>query len=322
MALPRELGLVQLPPYEIAPPDILVIDALNVVPKPPYRIHALDYLFIQLVPESLPKDFPKELMIGGVFPVTPEGTVNLGLTFQSVELAGKTLEEARKAIEERLKKILKKEIGQGIRVAVELAQSRAMVQIRGEHLVRPDGTVGLGLYGSVPVAGLTIDEAKNVIETHLSRFLLNPEISLDVSGYNSKVYYVVTDGGGSGEQVARLPITGHETVLDAISGIYGLPAVASKKKIWVARPAPGDAEPQILPVHWSDIVRGGSTATNYQIFPGDRIYVNSQGLVKTDNILAKVLSPIERVLGITLLGNTTEHAFERFSRSGSGTTSP
>ena len=34
---------------------------------------------------------------------------------------------------------------------VAIAQSRAMQVIRGEHLVRPDGTVGLGVYGSVPV---------------------------------------------------------------------------------------------------------------------------------------------------------------------------
>jgi polysaccharide export outer membrane protein len=324
MAMPRELGLVALPPYEIQPPDVLVIDAVTVVPKPPYRISALDYLYIQLAPDNLPKDFPPDLLIAGLFPVGPDGTVNLGARLQTVEVTGKTLEEATKAIEDRIKKLVKKEFRTGIRVSVELARSRAMLQIRGEHLVRPDGTVGLGSYGSVPVAGLTIDEARKVIETYLAQYLLKPEISLDVAGYNSKVYYVVTDGGGSGEQVARLPITGHETVLDAISGIYGLPAVASKKQIWIARPLPAETnETQILPVDWKAIVMNGKTATNYQIFPGDRVYVNSQTLVKTDNILAKVISPIERILGVTLLGNTTEHAFERFSRGGgSGTGVP
>ena len=40
--------------------------------------------------------------------------------------------------------------------------------------------------------------------------------------YNSKVYYVITEGAGAGDLVARLPITGNETVLDAISQINGL----------------------------------------------------------------------------------------------------
>ena len=32
------------------------------------------------------------------------------------------------------------------------------------------------------------------------------------------------------------PVTGSETVLDAISKVQGLPPVASQKRIWVARP--------------------------------------------------------------------------------------
>src|SRR5258708_3393071 len=32
--------------------------------------------------------------------------------------------------------------------------------IDGPHLVRPDGTVNLGIWGSVPVAGLTTDQAR------------------------------------------------------------------------------------------------------------------------------------------------------------------
>jgi hypothetical protein len=58
--------------------------------------------------------------------------------------------------------------------------------ISGEHLVRPDGTVGLGLYGSVPVAGLTLDQARAVIEAHLTAFIKNPKVSEDVFAYNSK----------------------------------------------------------------------------------------------------------------------------------------
>ena len=38
---------------------------------------------------------------------------------------------------------------------------------------------------------------------------------MDVQGFNSKLYYVILDGGGAGQQVVRLPVTGNETVLDA-----------------------------------------------------------------------------------------------------------
>jgi len=62
---------------------------------------------------------------------------------------------------------------------------------------------------------------------------------------------------------------------------------------------------QILPVDWRAIVQGGSTATNYQLFPGDRVYVKADCLISIDNWLAKALAPVERLFGITLLGAAT-----------------
>lgn len=296
MSLPCELNKVTHPDYVIEPPDILRIEAVRVVPRPPYRVQPLDALSIQ-VTETLP-DAP----IAGVYVIDPEGMVNLGFAYGPVSVSGQGLAGVKKAIEQRLKGILKP----GFQVTASLAQSRALQQIRGDHLVRQDGKVTLGIYGSVRVVGMTLEEAKLAIEDHLSRYLLNPEIALDVSGYNSKVYYIVTDGGGLGEQVFRLPITGSETVLDALGQVNGLPPVASKDHIWVARPAPGDADHmQVLPVDWRAIVQGGATRTNYQLLPGDRIYVKAQSLVRVDNFLARLFSPVERVLGITLLGSTT-----------------
>jgi polysaccharide export outer membrane protein len=184
-------------------------------------------------------------------------------------------------------------------------------QIRGEHLVRPDGTVSLGNYGSVYVNGMTVAQAKQAIEAHLSQYLVRPEISLDVQGYNSKVYYVIMDLAGAGQQVVRLPLTGNETVLDAMSHLNGLPPAASKKRIWVARPSPAEMHcDQIMPVNWPAITQGGSTATNYQLLPGDRVYVQADFLINADTTLAKVLSPIERAFGVTLLATTTVQTIE------------
>ena len=97
--------------------------------------------------------------------------------------------------------------------------------------------------------------------------------------YNSKVYYVITQGAGLGDSVRRLPVTGNETVLDAISQINGLSQVSSKK-IWIARPAPHNFGcQQILPIEWDAITQGAQTATNYQILPGDRLFVAEDELV-------------------------------------------
>ena len=181
----------------------------------------------------------------------------------------------------------------------------------------------------MPVAGLTLDQAAAAIKAHLHQQdelkrlgtkLESLTVIVDVLAYNSKRYYVIFDGGGFGEQVFPFPITGSETVLDALSNIYGLPDVASKRNIWVARRTPHPGQPwQILPVDWIGITQHGITWTNYQVMPGDRIYVKAQRLVTIDRHLARIISPIERLFGITLLGSSTVNQLRTNPNRNTGT---
>jgi polysaccharide export outer membrane protein len=305
--IPREINKVSLPPYTVAPPDVLVIDAARLVPKPPYRVEPLEILMVQ-VTETLPNQ-----PINGPFVISPEGTVNLGFGYGTVRVQGLTVEQIQSSIRQHLSNVLRNP-----QVAVSLAQFRGQQQVRGEHLVRPDGTISLGVYGSVYVAGMTLGQIKTVVENQLREYVINPQVAVDVYAYNSLWYYVIYDNGGYGQQVYRLPITGNETVLDAISNLQGTALVSSLWRVWVARPAPcGNPCDQILMVDWRAVVQGGSTCTNYQLFPGDRVFVDADCLVKTDLWLAKILAPVERVLGITLLGSSTVNSI-RFNNTTTG----
>ena len=115
---------------------------------------------------------------------------------------------------------------------------------------------------------------------------------------------MITEGGGLGDGVTRFPITGNETVLDAIANINGLTQVSSKK-IWIARPTPHCNQTQVLPVDWRAVAATGVTSSNYQIMPGDRIFVAEDRMVAFDTRLAKFLAPLERAAGFTLLGAGT-----------------
>jgi len=293
--LPRELTKSVMPPYTLEAPDTIYIDVLKAIPKPPYKVEPLDVLAIN-VGETLPNQ-----PIGGTFMVSPDGIVNLGFGYGVVRVAGLTLEQAAMAIKLVLKaKLTEPQVGVG------LAQFRGTATLRGDFMLAQDGTITLGSYGCVQLAGLTLAQAKAMIERHLSQWLMNPEVSVTVTGYNSKVYYVIADGAGFGMGVWRFPITGNETVLDAMAQISGLPAISSKKRIWLARPSPAcKGGYQILPIHWEVLVMGGDTATNWQLFPGDRIYIGADPWIECNNTMAKVMAPIERALGITLLGAST-----------------
>lgn len=152
--------------------------------------------------------------------------------------------------------------------------------IGGDYVVRPDGTVSLGVWGTVRVAGLTTSKAADAIRAQLASFtqvngtgarLETLAVTVDVKNKNSQVYYIIADMG-QGEQTYRMPYTGSETVLDAIAAIPGLAAVADRRSIRVVRKGAGD---QILPVDWTAILHHGDTRTNYALMSGDRVYVSN-----------------------------------------------
>lgn len=186
--------------------------------------------------------------------------------------------------------------------------------IEGTRLVRPDGTITLGFYGDVYVAGLTLREAKAKIVLHLREYLEDETLGLileqggksiavdpadsdrvyvDIDSYNSKNYYVFGDIGLPG----RYPITGNETVLDAITFAGGLLPTAAPQNIRLVRPAPPGAScEQLLPVNYAAIINGGDPTTNYQLMPGDRLVVYRDPIVRTSVFLNRLAEPFSLVL--------------------------
>jgi polysaccharide biosynthesis/export protein len=194
---------------------------------------------------------------------------------------------------------------------VEVLEALPGRPITGERLVRPDGTITLGFYGEVYVAGLTTKEAKEKILLHLRKFLNdsilgledtdgrkippveNDRVFVDVTAYNSKVYFVMGDVSAPG----RLPITGNETVLDAIIYAGGLTETANVQDIRLVRPTPpGASKPLVLPVNYSAIVYGGDTTTNYQLMPGDRIVVFRDPIVRGTIFINRLAAPFNSVI--------------------------
>lgn len=301
-SMPRELQKTVLPEYVIEPPDILNIEGVHIVPRSPYTLRTLDALSINVEGALPDAPIPRQRNAAFEFEpyrIEPGGVVNLGSPYGTVRVVGMTVEEAQDAITEHLSEYLKDP-----EAVVSLAQLAASQNLLGQFLVGPDGMITLGSYGQVSVVGKTLNEAKFAIEDYLSNHLEDPEISLNVFAYNSKVYYVVLQGAGLGDGVSRFPIMGNETVLDAIAQIQGLEQVSSKK-IWIARPSRQNGNVKVLPVDWFAVTERGAAETNYQILPGDRVFIAEDRLVAFDTKIAKLTAPFERLMGFTLLGAGT-----------------
>jgi polysaccharide export outer membrane protein len=223
-------------------------------------------------------------------------------------------------------------------VLVEVLEALPGRPISGERLVRPDGKITLGFYGEVFVAGLTIPEVKEKIVLHLRKYLTDSVLGLyeedletgkilnkidpkdsdrvfvDVTAYNSKNYYVLGDVAAPG----KLPVTGNETVLDALQYAGGLLPTAAPQNIRLVRPAPpGACCEQLLPVNLAAITSGGDPTTNYQLMPGDRIVVYRDPIVRTTIFLDRLVAPFQSVLQSILQTSFTIRAVE-FAKLGAG----
>ena len=279
--VPSELRKVALPAYVIEPPDALLID----VYLPPREFGGPA---IELFPQP----------ISGQHLVGMDGTVKLGI-WGEVCLAGLTREAAQERVRAHVIRRIREE------------NAKLPADLRDNGKLPAELLPQLG----DPSAPAPKIEKKN--EALLRRLKFPPDldpsqllISVDVLAYNSKSYYVITDGAGYGEQIYRAQFTGNETVLDALSQINGIPAVGSKRHVWVARRTPHGVGEQILHVDYNGTSALGLAETNYQILPGDRVYVQSQGLFRINNFVSKALAPIEQIFGVTLLGSSTVNSIK------------
>jgi polysaccharide biosynthesis/export protein len=303
MEPPRELSMISLPAYQVEPPDILMIEMLRMVPLPPYRIEIYDVLQIRAV--GVLADQP----IDGFFLVEAEGIVTLGPAYGRIRVAGMTVEQADEVITRKLREMFSRP-----EVSVQLAKTAGTAPVTGEYLVGPDGTVNLRQYGTLHVAGKSVTQIRMELNNHLRQFFDSPDASVEVRQFNSKVFYVITEGGGIGDNIRRVPITGNDTVMDALSAVNGLSQVSSAR-VWIARPAPGGFGcQQILPVDYEAVTRGASTATNYEIMPGDRVFVACDSMIAANSWLTKMTAPVERIFGLISLGTSTTRSWQTLGR--------
>jgi protein involved in polysaccharide export with SLBB domain len=155
-------------------------------------------------------------------------------------------------------------------LVVHPADLESPVRLPGDQPVLPDGTINLGRYGQLVVAGKTLEEIEAVVRATVEAQTKDAGfIVVRVVSRPSKVFYVLGEVNAPG----AYPLAGRETVLDGIVMAGGLNERASRRNIILTRPTPPESCRVVLPVRLRDIVQLGDTTTNYQLAPGDRIFV-------------------------------------------------
>lgn len=173
----------------------------------------------------------------------------------------------------------------GDSLLVQVADADSPVRLPADQPVLPDGTIELGVYGRPVVAGRTVPEIEGLVNQVVNAGVqaaaqgkdkADPvRVTVRLIGRQSKVFYVLGEVNAPG----AYPLAGRETVLDGLMVAGGLTRQANDRQIIVSRPTHPDGCRVVLPVCYNQIVQLGDTASNYQLQPGDRIYVPSGGLM-------------------------------------------
>ena len=161
----------------------------------------------------------------------------------------------------------------GDSLSVEPADLDSPIRLPGNQPVLQDGTIDLGKFGRPVVAWKTVPQIEADIRKLIdSQSKEKTPITVRLLGRESKVFYVL----GEVNAPRAYPLAGRETVLDGILTAGGLTRQADMKRIILSRPTLPAGCRVVLPICYNQIVQLGDTATNYQLQPGDRIYVPSK----------------------------------------------
>lgn len=153
--------------------------------------------------------------------------------------------------------------------------------------LQPDGKINLRLLGQVKVVGMTAKEIAAKLEVLLSKYYVDPKVSVRVANYRSKKYYVYGEGVAAGPR----PYTGRDTLLDAV-----VPAVPSfltrTSHVKVIRPSHGEMPVRTITVNVDRMLQTGDWSQNILLEPDDVVYIPPTALAWFSHRVRELLFPV------------------------------
>lgn len=175
-------------------------------------------------------------------------------------------------------------------------------EVTGIYTVNNEGKIQYEFVGDVLIQGLTKSEAKDKIVELLSTYIVSPEVTVKIAGYNSKVVYVIGEVSRPGKIYMRGDtITIREALVQA-----GLPLLsASTKKGRLITPT-NNGKPVNKKVNINALLFEGDLRENLVMKPGDTLYIPPTGLTK----VMRTISPVAAPIGTTMsTGRTVTTGF-------------
>ncbi len=160
-------------------------------------------------------------------------------------------------------------------------------EVSGKYIINKEGKIQYEFIGDVLLAGLTKEQAAEMLAKSLSTYIINPQITVKISEFNSKVVYVVGEVANPGRIIMRGDtITVREALLEA-----GLPLL-SGKTTHASMFTPTAGNVKRLKVDVYALLYEGDLRQNFIMQPGDTLYVPPTFWAKAMRVINPVAQPI------------------------------
>ncbi len=134
--------------------------------------------------------------------------------------------------------------------------------------VRSDGKISLPLAGELQASGQTPHQLEVAIAGKLKNFIAEPEVTVIVTEIKSQNFNIL----GEVNKPGTYPLSGADTVLDAIALSGGFRDFAKRKSIYVLR-RDANGNEQRMPFNYKDVIKGVHAEQNIKLLAHDTIVV-------------------------------------------------
>ncbi len=248
--------------------SFLIQKELALAPMPSYTIEITDTISVE------PDSFDATIRLPGDQVVKPDGTISLG-EFGAYQANGKTAELMQLEIQAQIDEQLRS------KMEVEFAKSQAQLAMPEKRdtvdlLDLKDDLNSLEDAPEIESGKQEREETRRIqarreFERRLDDNLKKNRVSVRLTNWDSKKIYVLGEVNSPGSFLFR----GNETVLDAIIEAGGMGNKANRHSVIVSRPSSCGGCRTVMKVCYDQIVQLGDASTNYQLLPGDRVFVPS-----------------------------------------------
>jgi polysaccharide export outer membrane protein len=131
-------------------------------------------------------------------------------------------------------------------------------------MIRPDGVITMPFLGDIRAAGFAPTELSVIIRDRLKKYIVDPDVSVQVNAVNSKKFYIQGEVGKTG----GFPLLVPTRVLEALVNAGGFRDFADQKKIVIMR-----ITGERLKFNYKEVIAGKKMDQNIFLKPGDIIIV-------------------------------------------------